>query len=362
MESYLKMRTGIATLPLHFGTCPSWLFEKMSQLGRQIILVIATEFGISAFLKKISDPFWFQAFGCVLGFDWHSSGLTTTVCGALKEGIRGLERDLGLYIAGGKGKTSRKTPQEICDVGEKIGQDLTPLVYASKMAAKVDNTAVQDGYQLYHHVFFFTPKGEWAVVQQGMSSGMQGSWARRYHWLSDKVSDFVCEPHAGIITDRQANTLNLVAKESTSCRKVSAQIARQKPEKLFLYLEKMQTLTLPAGHTVLVKDLKKSSLAKIFLKTYEHQPQNFEALLGISGVGPKTVRALALISDLVYGAKPSFADPAKFSFTHGGKDGHPYPVNRKTYEDSIEFLKIAIEKAKIGDSEKIAAFRKLNLL
>lgn len=357
------MRTGVATLPLHQGTCPPWLFEKMTRLGRQIILVIAQEFGLPTVLQKISHPFWFQALACVLGFDWHSSGATTTVCAALKEGIRGFNQDLGLFIAGGKGKTSRKTPQEILTIGEKLGRDLTPLIYASKMAAKVDNTALQDGYQLYHHVFFFTKKSQWAVVQQGMSFDKLGTggWARRYHWLSDSLVDFVCEPHTGIIGNQPNLTLNLVAKKSKAVRTISTQVSREKPAKLLLYLEKIQKLTLPKNHPLFLKDLQKKSLKKIFLKTYQRQAKNFEELLGIPGVGPKTIRALALISELVYGARPSFEDPAKFSFAHGGKDGYPYPVDQKTYEKSIEILKIAVEKAKIGDREKIEAFRQLSL-
>lgn len=359
------MRTGIANLPLHFGTCPPWLFEKMTRLSRQILLVIASEFGISTFLARLSDPFWFQALSCVLGFDWHSSGTTTTVCGALKEGIRGLENDFGLYIAGGKGKTSRKTPQEIINFGEKLGKDFTSLVSASRLAAKVDNTAVQDGYQLYHHVFFFTAKGQWVVIQQGMkpstSSGRAG-WARRYHWLSNYVFDFVCEPHTGIACDYRGETLNLVAKESQICQKATAKIAQEKPEKLLRFLDKLQKLNLPSRHALFLKDLKKGSLKKIFLKTYQTQAKDFENLLGISGVGPKTIRALSLIAELVYGAKPSWEDPAKFSFAHGGKDGYPYPVDKAAYEKSINILQIAVEKAKIGDREKLNAVRKLNAL
>lgn len=358
------MRTGIANLPLHYGSAPPWLFKKMTQLAREILKFIILEFSIDDFLIRISDPYWFQAFGCVLGFDWHSSGLTTTVCGALKEAIRGQEKDFGLYVCGGKGKASRKTPQEILNYAEKLGKDLTYLVYASKMSAKVDNSALQDGYQLYHHTFFFTESGKWAVIQQGMGSdfGVNSGWARRYHWLGDNVSNFVCEPHAGIISDSRGLALNMVAKESNRCRFISVALTKEKPEKLLRYVKKLESLKLPREHQVFLKNLNSKYLSKIFLSTYTNQPQNYEQFLGIAGVGPKTVRALALISELIYGASPSFKDPARFSFAHGGKDGTPYPVDKKTYEKSIEFLKIAISKAKIGDKDKIRAFSQLTLI
>jgi len=359
------MKTGVATLPLHFGRVPSWLFEKMVRLGREISLTIVEEFSPQVFLAKLADPYWFQSFGCVLGFDWHSSGLTTTVCGALKYGLVGLEKDTGIFIAGGKGRTSRKTPQELTALGQKFSFDSNPLVYASRMSAKVDNTALQDGYQLYHHTFFGTIKeGNWAVVQQGMSLdrlGMKKGWARRYHWLSDTLHDFVCEPHSGIISHAQGRALNMTAKEAEECRKVSAKLSCQKPEKLISQVSKIQTLKMPKEHPVSLVNLNPKILKKIFLKTYEQKPENFKALLGITGVGPKTIRALALISELIYGTPPSYRDPAKFSFAHGGKDGTPYPVNKEEYEKSIEILRLAIRKAKIGQREKIEAIRQLNL-
>lgn len=365
------MRTGYANLPLHWGKAPSWLFEKMTKLALEVSRVFVLEFGPKEYLKRLSDPHWFQAFGCVLGFDWHSSGLTTTVCGALKEGLRGQEKEVGILVAGGKGKTSRKTPQELEVFGQKHSFDSQPLIYASRMSAKVDSSAVQDGFQIYHHNFFTTlDGGKWAVVQQGMSTiptsdyqytgiPVTGGWARRYHWLSDNVADFVCEPHSGVACDLRRPSLNLVAKASDDCRVVSTKLSQEKPEKLISYLEKMQTLNLPSRHAVVVKNFKKESLKKIFLKTYDQKPNNFESLLGISGVGPKTIRALALISELVYGAKPSLEDPAKFSFAHGGKDGTPYPVDRENYQKSIDFLSKAVKKAKIGQTEKLAAFRRL---
>ncbi|MEW6087015.1 MAG: DUF763 domain-containing protein [bacterium] len=350
-------RTGTAHLPLHYGNAPAWLFTKMRALSREIITLIVSDTGPDEVLRRMSDPFWFQAFGCVLGFDWHSSGLTTTVCGAVKESIRGIEKELGIFVAGGKGKTSRKTPSEIELWSEKISINPAKLVYASRMSAKVDNSAVQDGYQLYHHTFLFTKKGNWAVVQQGMNG--VNRWARRYHWLSENVSNFVCEPHSAICSDNRGETLNMTAKESEAARIISTDASKENPEKLAEEIDKIISLELPGRHPVLQKDINSKYLKKIFLKTYKKQPDNFEHLLGIEGVGPKTIRALALISEIVYGKPPSFKDPARYSFAHGGKDGFPYPVDRENYEHSIEYLRKAVTLAKIGQTDKISALKRL---
>jgi len=353
-------RTGVTNLPLHYGKAPRWLFERMTKLAREITIAIAVEFGPQEMLRRLSDPYWFQALGCTLGYDWHSSGVTTTVCGALKEGIRGLEADLGLLIAGGKGRTSRKTPAEIENAGHFLKTDPAPLVYSSRMAAKVDNSALQDGYQLYHHVFFFTADGSWAVVQQGMNE--KNHYARRYHWLGENMSDFVCEPHSAICTEGTGETLNLVASESAPARDTIAQITTEEsPDKLISQLKRLKTLNLPARHYVSLEDINPDRLNKILLITYEHQPENFETLLSLQGVGPKTLRALSLISELVYDVPVSFRDPARYSFAHGGKDGHPYPVDRKTYDRSIDMLHKALEHAKVGDNEKLAAFKRLRV-
>jgi hypothetical protein len=332
----------------------------MTKLSREIVSLLTVEFGAGEVLAKLSDPYWFQAFGCVLGFDWHSSGVTTTVCGALKEGLRGLEGELGLFVAGGKGRVSRRTPDEIIQHADKHSVSVDPeaLVYASKMSAKVDSTAVQDGYQLYHHVFIFDKTGAWAVVQQGMNE--TNRWARRYHWLSSGVSDFVCEPHAAVCSDARGQAiLNMVAEEGDDSRRTSALLASERPEKLIGEIERMQELTLPAHHAVLVSDLNPKSLSRTLLKAYERRPENFRQLLETQGVGAKTVRALALIADLVYGAPVSMRDPAKYSFAHGGKDGHPYPVDRGNYDRSIEVVKRAVEKARLGEREKVEALRRL---
>jgi len=333
----------------------------MTGLSREIISLMVMEFGTREVLAKLSDPYWFQALGCVLGFDWHSSGVTTTVCGAIKEGLKGLEPELGLFVAGGKGKVSRRTPDEILQHAERhsIGADPTALVYASRMSAKVDNTAVQDGYQLYHHVFIFDKSGDWAVVQQGMNESNR--WARRYHWLSSGVQDFVCEPHAAVCSDARGQlVLNMVAREAEDSRKTSAALASEPPDKLAREIERMQELSLAKYHAVLVSDLNPRSLGRILLKAYERKPENFRQLLEIQGVGPKSVRALAMIADLVYGAPASTRDPAKFSFAHGGKDGHPYPVDRRNYDRSIEVMKKAVERARVGDREKVDALRRLS--
>ena len=351
-------RTGVANLPLHYGKVPQWLFGRMWQLAREITIAIVDEFGAEEMLRRLSDPYWFQAFGCVLGYDWHSSGVTTTVCGALKEGIRGREKELGLFVAGGKGKTSRKTPAEIENFGHLLEMDPSPLVYASRMSAKVDSSALQDGYQLYHHVFFFTTNGSWAVVQQGMND--INRYARRYHWLGEKVTDFVCEPEAAICSQARGEALNLVASESTEARDIITHIAaEEKPNKIVSQLNKLKTMTLPQRPYIALEDIHPDRLSKIFLSTYERKPQDFESLLGLGGVGPKTLRALSLISELVYDIPVSLRDPASYSFAHGGKDGYPYPVDRKTYDSSIEFLTQALDKAKIGDKEKLDAFRRL---
>lgn len=354
------MKTGIAHLPLHGGKAPFWLFQRMKRLAREIAIAVVNEYGPQEMLQRLSDPFWFQAFGCVLGFDWHSSGVTTTTCGALKEGIKGLEKELGLFIAGGKGGTSRKTPSEIVDAGDQLSCDPEKLVYASRMSAKVDSSAVQDGYQLYHHSFIFTKSGDWAVVQQGMND--INKYARRYHWLGSKVANFVVEPHQAICCDSRGNALNMVAGESEAARQATVMLSQEKPDTLVDEIRKMQSLYLPARHHIDVHDIHPDRLYKIFTKTYENVPKNFESLLGIEGVGPKTIRALALISEIVYGKVPSFNDPVRYSFAHGGKDGYPYPVDKDVYDRSIEILRKAVNQSKIGNSEKVDAIKRLSCL
>jgi hypothetical protein len=350
--------SGYASLPLHGGKAPPWLFSRMVRLSREIVIYLTSEFGRQELLRRLSDPFWFQAFGCVLGFDWHSSGVTTTVCGAVKEGIKEIDREIGFFAAGGKGNTSRKAPEQIAYSCERLGRDPKPLVYASRTAAKVDSAAVQDGYQLYHHVFFFTSEGEWCVVQQGMSD--ETRTARRYHWLSEHVANFVDEPHEAVCCDARADTLNLVAHESDAVRRGSAELAGQPPDVTLRALAKLPTLTMPARHALLPElDVAPRYLEKILLKTYERAPEDFETLLGIEGVGPKTLRALALASELVHGTPASLRDPARFAFAHGGKDGTPFPVDKLTYDRTIEILNKALNRSSIERSEKVKAFKRL---
>lgn len=353
------MRTGIANLPLHGGKAPRWLFTRMTDLSREILTALILEYGPEQALKRLADPYWFQAFGCVLGFDWHSSGVTTTVCGAVKEGLKNRQKELGLYVAGGKGGTSRKTPSHIETLINNNSLSLDPenLIYASKMSAKVDNTAVQDGFQLYHHNLFFTNRGSWTVVQQGMHKDKR--LARRYHWYSPQVKSFIIEPHAGICCDRQTQTLNLTNIKSEQTCQVSTELVRDELPTLLKDLKKLERLNLPYHHPVYAEDFRADRLEKIMRQAHELSPQNFEQLLGVQGMGPKSIRALALISELIYGTNPSWKDPARYSFTHGGKDGYPYPVDRPQYDQSIQVLKIALDKAKIGQFEKVRLMKKL---
>ncbi|MFC1482621.1 DUF763 domain-containing protein [Candidatus Margulisiibacteriota bacterium] len=354
------MKTGIANLPLHGGKAPAWLFQRMVKLASAMIEVIISEYGSHEFLRRVSDPFWFQGFGCVLGFDWHSSGVTTTVCGAIKEGIKYKEKDLGLFVCGGKGRASRKTPIEIQDWGEKLSKDTDHLVYASKMSAKVDTTAIQDGYQLYHHLFLFDTNLNWSVVQQGMNE--HNKYARRYHWLSHNKLHFVQDPHTAICCDSKSETLNLATKESEDNQNVSTELSREMPYVVMKELQKLQTISLPRRHAILQKDIKPRNFEKVLVSTYEKQPQNFEELLGTPGLGPKSLRSLSLISELVFGKPASWKDPVKYSFAHGGKDGTPYPVDRKTYDRSVDYLEEVIHKSKIDYTEKEKAFKRLKLL
>jgi uncharacterized protein len=353
------MRTGFAHLPLHGGRAPAWLFSRMVRLSREMLGHIVADRGAPEVLRRLSDPFWFQAFGCVLGFDWHSSGVTTTVCGAVKEAVRGHEADFGFTVAGGKGATSRKTPAEIAAAGEKLSIDPAPLVYASRMSAKVDSAAVQDGYQLYQHTFFFTPSGDWSVVQQGMSDAT--GMARRYHWLSSSLQSFVEEPHEAVCCDATTKTdsWNFVAHESAEARSGAATLARERPEETLKALRGLPVLDLPRHHDVRAEDVAGRYLPKILLKTWEQAPADFERLLGIEGVGPKTLRALGLAAEVIFGSPVSTRDPARFSFAHGGKDGHPYPVDRAVYERTISVLHDTLDRSRIDHSEKVAALKRL---
>jgi len=369
----LMKRTGFAELPLHYGKAPPWLVERMIKLARGIIAVIIDEYGRDVFLRRVSDPYWFQALGCVLGYDWHSSGVTTVVTGVLKSATG--PEDLGLAVCGGKGKASMQTPEEIMEVCKLSGlstDKISHLQYASRMSAKVDNTAIQAGYPLYHHAFFITEDGKWAVIQQGMS--VKDKTARRYHWLSEHVEKFVVEPHNAIVGDvKREITLDMTARESEGCRRTSVDIVKEEPKKVAKMLKSIRPAyqmslqqwipkTSERAEKEYVSDFLSMPLTlnwKALSKAYEFQPRDYEDLLIIRGVGPSTVRGLALISELIYGEKPSWKDPVKYSFCVGGKDGVPFPVNRGAYDEIIEILGNAVKQAKVGEKERINAIRRL---
>jgi hypothetical protein len=344
-------------MPLHWGKAPSWLFQRMVKLCRAVTEIVVTDYGPMELLRRFSDPVWFQSFGCVLGFDWHSSGVTTTVCGALKEAVKGQEASLGLYVCGGKGGASRKTPAEITGFSEQFGLDGDELVKASRLSAKVDSAALQDGFQIYQHVFIGTTEGRWAVVQQGMNTDTR--WARRYHWLSEGLEDFVCEPHQGIACDHMGKPLNMVAAEADIARQAVTAISQRSPDVTVKELERLRALAMPEQHPVGLADVTPRYLQKALVGTYEKPPQDFSALLLQPGIGPKTIRALALIAEVTHGAPLSFRDPVTYTFAVGGKDGWPYPVDRNAYDRSVAFLDKGIREAKLGNREKLDALRRL---
>jgi uncharacterized protein len=363
------MQRRIAHLPLHGGKAPAWLFKRMHRLAGSITQLIVEDQGPAEMLRRLADPFWFQAFGCVLGFDWHSSGLTTVTCGALGEAYRRMGPDLGIHVAGGKGGASRKTPQQITDVAEHRSLEGDRLIHASRMAAKVDSAAVQDGYQIYTHHFLFSDDSEWCVVQQGMND--DNGYARRYHWLGSAVSDFVCEPHNGVASEPapQQLLLNMVAGEAGQSRERSTELARIQPERLLREITAGPSLFMPAHHPVMPGDINPERLKRILITTFEKQPGDFESLLGCPGVGPKTVRSLALLAELIYGTPTcrcditrrwSPSDPPTFSYAHGGKDGHPFPVDKPTYDKSIAILESAVRRAKIDPEGKDQALFRLS--
>ena len=398
------MKRRVAHLPLHTGKAPPWLFKRMTKLAGAVTMAIVEEFGPAEMLRRLSDPWWFQAFGCVLGFDWHSSGVTTVTCGALKEAAKTFGKDLGILVAGGKGATSRKTPQEITDAADRYAIATGErLVYASRMSAKVDSAAVQDGFGIYHHSFFFTPEGQWCVVQQGMDE--KNGWARRYHWLAESVEDFVCEPHAAVEdladrpaavtasqgpgTERQLMLLNMVAEEADANRQASAALTREPPDWLLEEIERLTegpTLFAPARHPVLSLDVNEKRLKSILINAHEQHPQDFETLLGLAGVGPATIRSLSLLAEIIFQAPPSHRDPTKrrslaseggiekhdeetdprrwadYSHAHGGKDGTPFPVDQDTYDRNIAVLTDAVRKARLGQNDKLDALRRLSKL
>lgn len=348
-------RSGIADLPLHHGHVPRWLAERMTKLGAAITEIIVRDYGASAFLARLSDPFWFQALGAVMGMDWHSSGITTSVMGALKRGLAPRADELGIYVCGGRGRFSRNTPDELRAVAERRGFDGEALVRASRLAARVDNNAIGDGFQIYLHNFIVTAGGEWAVVQQGLNdrSGM----ARRYHWHSASARDFVAEPHTGIVGEHQGVILNLVDERAAEAQAALLELARTKP---VITLDAARYLQLPDHHEVRAANVDLKRLGAVLAVAYERDLRDFAELLLLENLGPRTLQSLALVAEVVHGAPSRFSDPARFSFAHGGKDRQPFKVPLKTYDQSVHFLRAALDAAKVGDREKLDGLRRLD--
>jgi hypothetical protein len=350
-------RSGAADLPLHGGHVPPWLAIRMQRLGTAIVESILLHYGSAEFLSRFSDPFWFQALGAVMGMDWHSSGITTSVLSALKRGLNPRSKELGIYFCGGRGKQSRRTPSELLEIGDRTGLDATALVRTSRLAAKIDNNAVADGFQLYLHSFVVTRDGDWAIVQQGMNDAT--GLARRYHWHSASVRDFVCEPHTGIIGRNEGTILNLVDRRAKPAQEAMLAIASQSSENT---ISQIQKLTMPRHHDLRSEDVDLRRLGAVLAVSYERQLRDFASLLLTENLGPRTLQTLALVAEVIHGAPSRFHDPARFSFALGGKDGHPFPVPLKTYDESLQFLRTAVDRAKTGDSEKSDGLRRLDRL
>lgn len=401
-------RTGCADLPLHRGTVPKWLAERMKNLGTLIVESIIQNYGKREVLVRLSDPMWFQSFGAVLGMDWHSSGITTSVMYALKRGLNERGRELGICVCGGRGKYSRNTPNELLFLSDAAGLDGASLVRASRLCAKVDNNAVQDGFQLYQHNFIVTDEGDWAVVQQGMNAASRT--ARRYHWCSPKLHSFVEEPHTGVVGEKRGEILNLTDAAARNTRAAIVEIAHENPDRIVRELSHIvspsaaiivprepelfpgltesadktakavrpspaphsndvaktarishssRSITMSARHDVRAEDIDLKRLGAVLALSYESPPENFESLLLTPGLGPRTLQSLALVSEIVYGTPSRFTDPARFSFAHGGKDGHPFPVPCRIYDETIRVLGDGIEKSKLGDTDKTECLRRL---
>lgn len=347
-------KSGIADLPLHGGRVPRWLAERMAKIGTAIVESVIDAYGTAAFLSRLSDPFWFQALGAVMGMDWHSSGITTSVMGALKRGLAPRADELGIYVCGGRGRFSRNTPQELRDISDRRGFDGEALVRTSRLTARIDNNAIADGFQIYLHTFTLAANGDWAVVQQGLNdrSGM----ARRYHWHSVSVRDFTSEPHTGIVGEPQGEIMNLVDAKAKPAQDALLNIAGQKPE---VTLETARRLRMPDHHEVRAENVNLKRLGAVLAVAYERDLRDFASLLLLENLGPRTLQSLALVAEVVHGTPSRFSDPARFAFAHGGKDGHPFPVPLKTYDESVDFLRSSLEAARLGDRDKLDGLRRL---
>lgn len=348
------MKRGTADLPLHYGTVPPWLAERMSLLGGAIAEAIIIEYGRPALLQRLSDPFWFQSLGCVLGMDWHSSGITTSVMNALRKAINCRSEELGVYICGGRGKFSRETPNQLLEVANKTGLNGNELVRHSKLAAKVDNTAVQDGFQLYLHTFIVTKEGDWSVIQQGMNPNER--MARRYHRLSSSLRSFMEEPHTSVCGRNQGLILNLTDKLAAPTKEGIVELTKESPDKLMREV----SIILPNHHEVKAEDVNLKRLGAALILAHETNVSDMESLLLLEGVGPRTLQSLTLVSEVIHGTPSRFSDPARFSFAHGGKDGHPFPVPTSVYDETIEVFDKAIRQARLGEKDKSDALKNLS--
>lgn len=350
-------RSGTADLPLHGGRVPPWLANRMTELGTAIAEQVIVNYGQSEFLTRLSDPFWFQAFGAVMGMDWHSSGITTSVMGALKRGLTPRFSDLGLAVCGGRGRHSVRTPDELRAFSNNTGLDGDALARTSRLTARVDNNAIADGFQLYLHSFVVTKSGEWVVIQQGMNA--QNQLARRYHWHSSTVRDFVSNPHVAIIGEPQGEIRNLVDARAGKAQDALLAMTKEPVESV---LSEARRLTMPAHHDVRAKDVDLKRLGAVLAVAHDAELRDFASLLLLEGLGPRTLQSLALIAEVVHGAPSRFSDPARFSFAHGGKDGHPFPVPLKVYDESLAVLRRSLEAARLGHTEKLEGFRRLDRL
>jgi hypothetical protein len=368
-EDSMTRRTGSADLPLHGGRVPPWLGERMTRLGAVISQAIVHHYGRDELLRRLAHPFWFQSFGAVMGMDWHSSGITTSVIGALKRGLAPLQGELGLYVCGGRGKHSRRTPQELLALGDRIGFDGAALTRASRLVAKVDSAAVQDGFDLYLHGFFVTNDAQWVVVQQGMNGDKRQ--ARRYHWQSEGLTSFVEQPHAAIEGESQGEIVNLTDRRAAASRTGQLDLlGALGPDRIVAEVVKLvggepaqatlPHLVMPAHHDIRAKDVNARRLHGTLVAAAERGPADFSELLLTPGVGARTVQSLAMVAEVVHGAPYRFSDPARFSLAHGGKDRHPFPVPVRVYDETIRVLKSAVQKAALGRTEELAAIKRLD--
>ncbi len=348
-------RSGYADLPLHNGRVPDWLASRMTLLGTAITEAVLRHYGSSALLARLSDPFWFQALGAVMGMDWHSSGITTSVMGALKRGLNPRAHELGIYICGGRGRQSRRTPDELRAIGERTGLDGDALAQTSRLTARIDNNAIADGFQIYLHSFVLAESGEWAVVQQGMNAATR--LARRYHWHSAAVRDFTCEPHTAIVGDHAGVIRNLVDHRAGPAQTAMLAITRGDPSRTFVEAGK---LSMPAHHDVRAENVDLARLGAVLAVAHERDLHDFAELLLVEKLGPRTLQSLALVAEVIHGTPTRFSDPARFSFAHGGKDGHPFPVPLKTYDESIAVLRRSLDAASVDAGAKVDGMKRLD--